>query len=270
MSEGYPSALFATRDELDVTDYWRLLSELERLSPSIVINAASFTQVDGCEDDPARADLANHIGARNVARAARQVGARLIHISTDLVFDGAIPRRYTEDDAAAPISVYGRTKLAGEKAVQAELPDATILRASWYFGEGKGKFPENFLSMIEQKKPLGLVADRYGSPTYIPDLAEAVVRLIPIEHRGILHFTNAGAVTTRYHFIKRAAERLGLDALSLRPLSHLEWRGDRAPRPINSALDPAEHARVTGWTPRSWEEAQDAWLRARAASGHAA
>ena len=124
--------------------------------------------------------------------------------------------------------------------------------------------------MIEAQKPLGLVADRFGSPTYIPDLAEAIVRLLPIQHAGLLHFTNLGEITTRYHFIKRAVDRLGLDGSSLRPVPHLEWKGDRAPRPINSALDPEAFIRVTGWTPRTWEEAQDAWLSLRAADGRAA
>src|SRR5262249_8624572 len=149
------------------------------ISPTHVINTASYTHVDGCEDDPDRADLANHVGARNVARAAAQIGARLIHVSTDLVFDGALSRAYSEDDRPSPISVYGRSKLDGEKAILAEMPDATILRASWFFGEGRGKFPENFLSMIEERRALGLVADRYGTPTFIPDLAEAILRVVP-------------------------------------------------------------------------------------------
>jgi len=270
MADDYPDALFATRAEIDVTDYWRLLAELERLTPTIVINAASFTHVDGCEDDPERADQANRIGAGNVARAAREIGARLIHVSTDLVFDGGLSRRYREDDVASPISVYGRTKLDGENAVRSELPEATILRAAWFFGEGKGKFPENFIATIEQEKPLGLVADRFGSPTYIPDLAEAIVRLVSIPRAGVLHFTNAGEITSRYHFIRRAVDRLGLDGSSLRPVPHLDWTGDRAPRPINSALDHSEFIRLTGWTPRTWEEAQDAWLSLRAAGGRAA
>jgi len=270
MADDYPAALFATRDELDVADYFRLLAELERLEPTIIVNAASFTHVDGCEDDPARADLANHVGAENVARAARQIGARLIHVSTDLVFDGALRRPYREDDPVSPISVYGRSKRDGETAVARELPESTILRASWFFGEGPAKFPGNFIGMIEEGKPLGLVADRFGSPTYIPDLAEAIVRLLPIDRPGILHFTNAGEPTTRYHFIERIVRRLGLDGSVLRAISHLEWKGDRAPRPINSALDPAEFVRVTGWAPRSWEEAQDAWIRARGTIGHPA
>ncbi|MBI3450442.1 MAG: dTDP-4-dehydrorhamnose reductase [Acidobacteria bacterium] len=270
MADAYPAAVFATRDEIDVTDYFRLASELERIRPTVVINAASFTHVDGCEDEPERARLGNDFGAGNVARAAAQVDSRVIHVSTDLVFDGALARRYREDDAPAPLSVYGRTKLDGETAVAAESPGATILRAAWFFGEGAGRFPENFLSMIEAKRSLGLVADRYGSPTYIPDLAEAIVRLIAIPHAGILHFTNPGEITTRYHFVKRAADSLGLDTSAVRPLSHLEWKGDRAPRPMNSALDPSEFIRVTGFAPRTWEEAQDAFLRERALSGRPA
>jgi len=265
MEDVYPAAIFATRDEIDVTDYWRLLSEMERLRPTVVINTASFTHVDGCEDDPDTADRVNHAGARNVARAAAQIGARVIHISTDLVFDGALSRPYGEEDPPAPLSVYGRAKLDGEEAVAREAPGATILRASWFFGEGAGKFPENFLAMIQSGKRVGLVADRYGTPTCIPDLAEAITRLVPIPHEGILHFTNLGEKTTRYHFVRIAAERMGLDLAPLSPLSHTEWKGDRAPRPLNSALDPSLFIRVTGWSPRTWEEALDAFVRSRAA-----
>jgi dTDP-4-dehydrorhamnose reductase len=264
MADDYPDAIFATRDELDVTDYWRLISEIERLAPTVIVNAASYTHVDGCEDDPDRADLANHAGARNVARAAAQIGARLIHVSTDLVFDGGLDRHYREDDPPAPLSVYGRTKLEGERAIAEELPGATILRASWFFGAGAGKFPGNFLAMLEDRKPLGLVSDRYGTPTYIPDLADAITRMIRVPHEGILHFTNRGEKTTRYHFVKLAAGKAGIDSASLRPLPHTEWKGDRAPRPLNSALDPSLFVRLTGFEPRTWEQALDAFVRARA------
>ena len=258
-----PGAIFATRDEIDVTDRWRVEAEFERIRPAVAVNTASFTHVDGCEDDPDRADEVNHLGAGNVARAARLCGAHLIQISTDLVFDGGLDRPYTEEDRPNPLSVYGRSKHEGERAVLEECPRATIVRAAWFFGEGAGKFPENFLSMIERGERIGLVADRFGSPTYLPDLAEAVLRLIPIRHEGILHFTNPGGRTTRYHFIRRAAEMLGLDLSSLEALSHTRWAGDRAPRPLNSSLDPSRFARVTGWTPRTWEEALDAYLRSR-------
>jgi dTDP-4-dehydrorhamnose reductase len=263
MAERHSAAVFATRDELDVCDYFRLVTEFERLEPTVVINTASLTHVDGCEETPELADAINHVGARNVARAAKQVGARVIQVSTDFVFDGELDRHYIEEDAPAPISVYGRTKLAGEAAVLEESPSATILRASWYFGSGEGSFPGNFISMIEEGSPLGLVADRYGTPTYIPDLAEAITRLVSIPWQGVLHFTNGGDRTTRYHFILRAARRLSLDLAPLHPISHLNWKGDRARRPINSALNPSRFIEVTGWAPRTWEEAQDAWIAAR-------
>jgi dTDP-4-dehydrorhamnose reductase len=263
MADEYTATVFATRDELDITDYWRLISEFERLQPTVVINTASITDVDRCEDLSQLAEEVNHQGARNVARAAAQVGARVVHLSTDLVFDGALKRKYVEEDPAAPLSVYGWSKLAGERAVLEELPEATILRSSWFFGEGEGAFPENFLTMIAEGQPLGLVADRYGSPTSIPDLAEALKRLIPIPFQGLLHFTNLGEMTTRYDFILKAARRAGLDLSPLRPLSHLHWKGDRALRPLNSALDPSKFVKLTGWSPPTWEEALEAFLEAR-------
>jgi len=264
MESGFPAAVFATRAEVDVTDRWRLAAEIERLEPTVVVNAASFTHVDGCEDEPERAEEVNREGARHVARAARQAGARLVHVSTDLVFDGKLDRPYTEEDAPAPLSVYGRSKLAGEEAVLEEHPGASILRASWFFGAGEGKFPENFLELLAARKPLGLVNDRYGSPTYIPDLAEAIVRLLATPYEGVLHFTNGGERTTRYHFVARAAELAGIEAPTLSGISWREWTGDRAKRPLNSALDASRFASVTGWSPRTWDEALRAYAASRA------
>lgn len=263
MAEAFPAAIFATRDEIDITDSWRLQSEFERLRPTVVVNAASLTHVDGCEDAPDLAEEINHEGARNVARAASLAGARVIHVSTDLVFDGSLKRKYVEDDPAAPLSVYGLSKLRGETAVLEEAPGSTILRSSWFFGAGAGKFPENFLSMIEEKVPLRLVADRYGTPTYIPDLARAITLLISKPWDGVLHFTNLGEMTTRYHFILKAAKILDLDLTPLHPVSHLQWEGDRAQRPLNSALDPSRFIELTGWEPRTWEAALEAYLEGR-------
>lgn len=267
MAEEHPAAVFATRAELDITDEWRLVAEVERLQPTVIINTASFTHVDGCELDAERANLVNNTGARHVARAARSVGARLLHLSTDFVFDGKLSRAYAESDATAPLSVYGRSKLAGEKAVMEECPGAVLVRASWFFGEGESKFPENFLRRITERQPLSLVSDRFGSPTYICDLAEAIVRLLHVDHVGVIHFTNSGERTTRYHFMLRAAETAGLDCATVKAVPQHEWKGDRAPRPTNSALDPSLFIRLTGWTPRSWEEALEAYLRSRQPTG---
>ena len=267
LAERHPAAVFATRVEVDITDPWRLVAEVERLEPTVIINAASFTHVDGCELDPERANLVNEVGARNVARAARQFGAKLLHLSTDFVFDGRLSRAYAESDEPAPLSVYGRSKLQGERAVSEECPGAVVVRASWFFGAGEADFPENFLRRIEERQPLSIVADRFGSPTYIPDLAEAIARLLHVEHAGPVHFTNSGERTSRYHFTMRAAAAAGLDPATVTPVSQREWKGDRAPRPMNSALDPSLFVRLTGWRPRSWEEALQAYVRARKKTG---
>jgi dTDP-4-dehydrorhamnose reductase len=263
MAEPYPAAVYATRAEIDITDYWRMTSEMERIRPTVVVNTAAFTHVDGCEDQPENADLVNHVAAGHVARAASQAGARLIHVSTDFVFDGSLARPHVEEDPASPISVYGRTKLEGELAVRRECAEATIVRTSWLFGHGKGKFPENFLSMVSEGRELSIVADRFGTPTFIPDLAEAIVRLIPRPHPGVLNFTNRGEKTSRYHLILRAAEGAGLDTSKVRPISRSEWKGDRAPRPDSSALDPTRFIELTGWSPPTWEEAVDTFILTR-------
>src|SRR5262249_46850638 len=141
-AETFPDAVFATRDELDITDYWRLRSELERIAPTVVINCAAYAHVDGCETDRELAENANDSGARHVARAARACGARVVHVSTDLVFDGALGRPYREEDEPRPLSYYAVTKLRGEKAVAEENPEHVVLRSSWFFGpRPKDRYP---------------------------------------------------------------------------------------------------------------------------------
>jgi len=253
-----PGAVFATRDELDVTDYFRLRFEVERIAPTVVINCAAYAQVDGCETNRDLAEQVNVTGAGNLARAAAAVGARVIHISTDLVFDGAQtgPRRpYREDDPPNPLSHYAATKLAGEKAVAGENPDHTILRSSWFYGPWPAsRFPESFLAALREGRPFSMVSDRVGSPTYLRDLARAVAHLASTPFTGILHFANAGEPTSRYHFLAALAGHLGIPAGSMSPILDADWTEDAAARPIYSALDPSRYTALTGRTPRSWKE----------------
>lgn len=256
----------ATRDELDVTDYFRLCAEMERIEPGVVVNCAAFADVDACESERDRAERVNVAGARNVARAARGAGARLIHLSTDLVFDGAARRPYTESDVPRPLSHYAATKLAGELAVAEAHPEHLILRSSWFFGPRPShRFPESFIAMLAAGRPIRMVSDRLGSPTYLRDLSRAIGTLIRIPLTGVLHFANRGEPTSRYHFLQRLAERLGVPTASMRPIASAVWDGDVAPRPIFSALDPSRFTILTGQTSRGWEEALEEYVLERAA-----
>jgi dTDP-4-dehydrorhamnose reductase len=261
----FPEAVFATRDELDIGDYWRLRSEFERIAPSVVVNCAAYAHVDGCETNRALAVMANTEGALHVARAAAAVGARVIHLSTDLVFDGAKGRPYREDDAPNPLSHYARTKLDGERAAAGENPDHVILRSSWFFGPmPPDRYPEIFLKALQEGRRFSMVSDRIGSPTYLRDLARAIVRVIVTPCRGILHFANAGEPTSRYHFLEALARRLGIGAAGMSPISSEQWREDVAVRPPYSALDPGRYAEVTGFRPPTWVESIEEYVRERA------
>jgi dTDP-4-dehydrorhamnose reductase len=262
-----PGAVFATRDEIDVSDYFRMRSEMERIEPTVVVNCAAMAGVDGCEDDPAGAERINGEGARFVARAARAVGARVIHVSTDQVFDGrqgGAPRPYREDDPTGPLSVYAASKLHGEAAVAAENPDHVILRSAWFFGPHPvGGFPERYLAALAAGETIRIVSDRIGSPTYLRDLARAIVTLMRTPFTGVIHFANGGEPTSRYHVVRELARRLGIDARRLEAIPSSAWHGDRAVRPLYSALDAALYARVTGQTPRPWLACLDEYLAER-------
>ncbi|HKY32925.1 MAG TPA: dTDP-4-dehydrorhamnose reductase [Candidatus Polarisedimenticolia bacterium] len=263
--------VFATRDEIDITDYFRLRSELERIEPTVIVNCAAYAQVDGCEQHPEAAERVNAEGARFVARAAREVGARVIHVSTDLVFDGrqegAPARRlYREDDPPNPLSVYAASKLAGEEAVAEETDEHLILRSSWFFGPWPAdRFPELFLKELSEGRSCRMVSDRLGSPTYLRDLARAVARLILTPARGVLHFANTGEPTSRYHVLAALAEMLGLPASRLVPLPDDLWTEDAAPRPAFSALDPSRYAELTGERPRPWRDTLAEYVAERSA-----
>ena len=259
-----PDAVFATRDELDIDDYWRLRSELERIEPTVVVNCAAYAHVDGCETHRELAERVNTQGARQVARAARAVGARVIQISTDLVFDGAKGRPYREDDAPRPLSHYAITKLAGEQAVVEENPEHVILRSSWFFGPWPAdRYPEVFLTALSKGKRFAMVSDRIGSPTYLKDLARAIVRVIETPYRGLLHFANGGEPTSRYHLLAELARLMGIDPSGMTPLPNAQWSEDAAQRPVYSALDATRYREVTGDLPRTWMDSLTEYLAER-------
>ena len=265
-AETFPEAVFATRDEIDITDYFRLCFEVERIAPTVVVNCAAYAHVDGCEMNRDQATLVNARGARNVARAANAVGARIIQVSTDLVFDGAADQLYTEEDPPNPLSHYAATKLDGERAVMEENPDHVILRSSWFYGPWpKNRYPEVFLTMLNEGRRFRMVSDRLGSPTYIGDLARAIVNVMVTPYRGLLHFANTGAPTSRYHLLKELADHMGVDTRPMSPIAEAAWSEDVAPRPSFSALDPGRYTAVTGHRPRSWSETFDDYVKERSA-----
>jgi dTDP-4-dehydrorhamnose reductase len=188
-----------------------------------------------------------------VAAEAARVNASVLAISTDYVFDGAKRSPYTEDEATAPLSVYGRSKLAGERAVRAGVPRWAIVRSAWLYGSGGKNFVNTILDLSARQDALTVVDDQTGSPTYVADLAEGLARLVDARAEGLLHLANAGSAT--WCDLARESLRLaGGDPARVRPAA-TETMGRPAPRPVYSALDCARARARYGVALRPWRDA---------------
>jgi len=221
----------------------------------LVVNCAAFTDVDGAEADPDAAHAINATGAENVARACARVGARLVHISTDYVFGGEQRHPYEVDDETSPLSTYGRTKLAGEVAVQAAMPDAVIVRTSWVYTGGSGTdFVAVMRRLAASEKTIEAVADQIGSPTYVKDLVGALLEVGEAGIRGrVLHAVDDGAAS-RFEQARAVFSELGADPERIRPVDSAH-AARPARRPAYSALSMQMSVRA-GLTPlRPWRAA---------------
>jgi dTDP-4-dehydrorhamnose reductase len=184
----------ATRSQLDVTNPVALRRVMREQRPHAVVNCAAYTDVDGAEADPATAEAVNSTGAGNVAEAAAEVGAAIVHVSTDYVFDGCKREPLLESDPTAPLGVYGETKLAGEVAVAAANPAHAIVRTAWLFGSGGKNFVDTMLALGAQREEVSVVCDQTGCPTWTGHLARALVQLAEQPGAtGIHHLAAAGS-----------------------------------------------------------------------------
>ncbi|HET8954455.1 MAG TPA: dTDP-4-dehydrorhamnose reductase [Solirubrobacterales bacterium] len=234
------------RAELDVTDPAALDRKLDLERPDVVVNCAAWTDVDGAEDAEEAAFAVNGAGAGNVAAAAAKVEARVVQVSTDYVFDGVKAAPYVESDQPAPLSAYGRTKLAGEEAVAAANKRHFIVRSAGLFGIGGRNFVDTMLRLSEAQSEVTVVRDQVGSPTYTWHLAYGIVRLIEGIEYGIHHMA-AGGQCSWYEFAREIFEQAEVECRVLSITS--EEFGAAAPRPAFSALaSQREHAiRLPGW-----------------------
>jgi dTDP-4-dehydrorhamnose reductase len=245
--------LSLTSAEWDITD--PTAAERFIQSADVVVNCAAYTKVDLAEADPARAHAVNAVGPENVAHACARAGADLIHISTDYVFSGTKRRPYEIDDETAPLSVYGRTKLAGEMAVLAAMPDAHIVRSAWiYEGADGSDFAAVMRRMAAGDREVDVVADQVGSPTYVGDLVGALLEIADGSIREpVLHAANEGEVS-RFEQARAVFEAVGADPERVRPVG-TDAHPRPAPRPPYSALSGRQSA-AAGLTPlRPWREA---------------
>lgn len=224
----------------------------------VVINCAGYTNVDRAEAEPSRAFELNAEGAGAVAGACAGSGARLVHISTDFVFDGRGGRPYRENDPAAPLSAYGRSKLEGERLVREAHPGALIVRSAWLFGHGRPGFVEKVLARARAGKPFSVVSDQVGSPTYSQDLAGMLLALADKGVSGLVHAVNWGRAS-RLELARRAIFFAGMDPELARPIKSAQLNGGAA-RPAFSVLDIGRLARLSGGPPPSWLDALGRYL----------
>jgi dTDP-4-dehydrorhamnose reductase len=226
--------------ELDVTDAASVEAKLDAERPDVVINCAAWTDVDAAEEAEEAAMAANGTGAGKVAAAAAAVGASVVYVSSDYVFDGAKGAPYVESDQPAPLSAYGRTKLAGEEATAAANPRHFVVRSSWLFGIGGGNFVETMLRLAASQNEVLVVHDQVGSPTYTWHLAYGIVRLIEGLEYGIHHMAAAGQCSW-YEFAREIFEQAKIECKVLSATT--DMLGRPAPRPAFSALESQrEHA----------------------------
>jgi dTDP-4-dehydrorhamnose reductase len=254
--------------KLDITKKQNVSAVIRNLNPDVIIHAASWTDVDGCELDPKRAYRINSEGTKNVALACKAIGAALIYISTDFVFDGKKKNPYKETDRANPLNAYADSKLKGELTIKRSLKKYFILRTSWLYGKYGKNFVDTILKIAKKEKVLKVVDDQVGSPTYTKDLAKAIRALISVIARspakggttkqsqkieyGVYHVSNSGSVPW-YDYAKEIL-KLAKSQTKVAPISSKEL--DRpAERPKMSVLDNSKFIKFTGHKMRNWQEA---------------
>ena len=226
-------AIALSHADLDVTDAFAVGQAVAHVLPDAIVNAGAWTDVDGCEADPARARLINAAGAGTIARAAGE--ALVVQVSTDYVFDGRAARAYTEDDRTNPLSEYGRSKLMGEEEVRGAAGRWAIVRTAWLYGTGTRNFVAAILRAARVRERLQVVDDQVGSPTSTPDLARALTEVISREATGLLHGVNAGQCS-RYEFARAIFVEAGLDPERIEPVA-TEAMPRPAVRPAYAPLD---------------------------------
>lgn len=251
----------------DITDKKRAIEVISKVVPDIVIHTAAWTDVDGCELDKKKACLVNSEGTKNVALACAKFKAVLIYISTDFVFDGRKESPYKEGDRPKPLSVYGTSKLRGERFVKKYLKRYFIVRTSWLYGKRGMNFVDTILSKAKSEKTIRVVDDQIGSPTYTKDLSGALHILLKklftnYELRstvyGIYHISNSGSVTW-YEYAKQILRSAGCGTRVV-PVSSRELARP-ARRPAMSVMDNSKFTSLTGCRMRSWKDALKEYLK---------
>jgi dTDP-4-dehydrorhamnose reductase len=251
---------FTDIDTLDICDKQQLADFVDSNDISYILNCAAYTAVDKAEDDRENCMRINRDAVRNTGEVAVAKGIKVIHVSTDYVFDGTATRPYRENDPTNPQSSYGQSKLAGEMALQQACPDAVIIRTSWLYSEYGGNFVKTMLRLGKEQTEIKVVCDQIGSPTYEEDLAVAMMAMVKLRPftPGIYHFANEG-VCSWYDFTVKIRELAGLNC-RIYPIQSREYPA-RAPRPAYSVLDKEKIKSTCNLTIPRWEESLEKCLK---------
>ncbi|MFN2283110.1 MAG: dTDP-4-dehydrorhamnose reductase, partial [Anaerolineae bacterium] len=244
--------------EHDITDHGALLALTRDFRPDLILHPAALTNVDGCARDPALAYRVNGMGTQNVALAAAEVGAEMLYVSTNEVFDGCATEPYHEWAATNPINAYGRSKLAGEWYTQHLLARFYIVRTVWLYAAGGRNFPHRIIELADERGSLKVVTDEVGSPTYVVDMARALIALIETHAYGIYHLVNEG-VASRYEFAQEILRFSGREAVPVNPITSADY--PRASTPPLYAPLANNAAAALGIRLRPWQEALAEFLQ---------
>ncbi|MCA9912293.1 MAG: dTDP-4-dehydrorhamnose reductase [Anaerolineae bacterium] len=244
--------------EVDIADFAAVQAFINEHRPDMVLNASAWTDVDGCAQEPEKAIRINGYGAQNLAVAAYEVGAAMVQISSNEVFDGTSSRSYYEYDRPNPANPYGYSKFVGEQSVRETNPRHYIVRTSWLFASGGRNFLHAILGAAKEGKNLRVVVDEIANPTYNTDLAQAIAQLVQTERYGTYHLVNEGAVS-RWGFARYALDKAGYAQVPLGKITRHEWPRPSTPPPYTSLANLA--AASIGIRLRPWQEAVDAFLQ---------
>lgn len=264
LADHYPNHQFKFTDhaQVDITDHTAVSTYLETENITVLVNCAAYTAVDKAETEAARANEINHLAVAHMAKEAKRLGVKMIHVSTDYVFDGTSAQPYTEDHLPNPQSVYGRTKLAGEQAIMAINPqNSIILRTSWVFSSYGTNFVKTMLRLANERDEINVVNDQIGSPTYAADLALVILGLISKmdhAHVEVLHYANTGSCSW-YEFAIAIFKEVKV-TVTVNPVPSSAYK-TMANRPLCSLLNTRKIQKMNSVSIRSWQEALKDCLR---------
>ena len=262
-SESIFQYIYTGSADLDITQLDMVRDFVKRNSIAYIVNCAAYTMVDLCESNVEECDAVNRLGAENLAKAATEFNCKLIHVSTDYVFDGTAEKPYNENDDVNPLSVYGKSKVEGENAVMAIAPNSIIIRTAWVYSSYKANFVKTMLRLMQEKEELRIVNDQHGTPTSAKDLAEAITLILQYSEqhewkKGIYNFSNLGE-TTWYKFAEKIKQLANIENCDLMPIETKDYPTP-AVRPMYTILDKTKIQDAFHFTIPHWEESLEKFI----------